>query len=1712
MQTKRKDRILKLLAAVLTVTVLLNQKELLAYASGKTGADMQQKECQEERETDSDSKETKIKEETVKTEKEIRTEPEAQKGIMSDEEESKVETDGVDNTENISDVQKDVKSTEPSVEENANIQEEETRVIEVSDLASFSNAVSLVTSEDDLTPAYEFTKDSAAAVIGGEEEQLSTPAAESGDSYVVPKEVFAEDDAVSSDKITDGDGMVSLDTVAEVSDYEVEQQGDTAALVNPFQNKHLIVKSEEGFDPQGAVNIIQGYDHLFVLTYRTEEETKAAYEYLQTIPYLTVEADSPYSANTQTADAEEAETVTADNHAKTAKLPESRDIVIAVLDSGYDIKGCGMERIVNGTDVTGKGDIQDENGHGTAMANIILENTHDCIKVMPVKVADADGRTSALKLYLGLRYAIENHADVINISMSAYKASNSEMMNAVIREAKAAGIHVVVSAGNAGDDVMNYSPANVEEAIVVSAVNVDDTLMAYSNRGDTIDYSAYGKVQTTGLNKETAEYGGTSVSAAIVSAVIGGWKAFDNDISYDEMISLLDRNAKDLGEEGKDSLYGKGLLSLDMLKAVEDENPKTEVPELLTCDWKNLSDEELNYLIAEADEFYQKRFLDRLTEDEKKELLARNVMFNNDHVSITYDKNGNETSRNVETLYQYLYSEEFNEYITQYYVYHANMTAKVLVNTKYEDTGKTTAFAAVKVYSPGIATQPADDETYKKGVKVSGTSGGEVDVKNIFLGNFKTFTDDNGNPNTIGQYEIKGLKFNKEKGCHVHMIKNDKGAYSYGGTWWGKKYTPPAGGWTGGFVTPSDLSGKSCSSESVTGGVMVGEWDFVAKDSDNKDTNQEYTLFYQKGSISTDKGEWKETKASCLREGSREKTDKMTCSKCGASYSKKETKKIPRLSHNYVTYYDVNNNIANGVRWEQCSYNCGGNDVNGEYWKRNYQYLQQVFYRYMDENGNYPEYSTASNDYYTPGAVVRGYKYTDDGSTNYQSAGIDNYICLRYAGQTYIDIPRKQYSVVFHGNGATGGSTPAMTNICCGKTFSLNANGFVRTGYDFIGWSASADGAVTYTDRKKITGSLSLTNGATVNLYAKWEPHVYTILLDNQGVDVDGGDDTVYEKYAVGYYQNKTASKDFPNNQIIIPEKWVNDDKVSGGKRKQQFLGYYTGKNGAGYQMVKGDGSLIPNINHAGSYKYFTSNATVYANWENMFAIQFSDNMTDADMEIIGKGASGLPAANPVICPETKWKAKGESITINYEASTVTNTSFTDIYRLKGWSLTPEISSDDEIILSDEKGTYTFTEDRDVILYAQWDTSFNVTYVGNEQSEGMDYLDPVQDVKDAYTFSPNDEEEVALLQNDTADYFVKTIEKPTVDVATGEMQDENGEVCTETVAYSFQGWSMFSEKSKQDEFPWAEYAVEDGKLKSDAIILTGEQVSGEEPGKGLTFGEPVDDYGSYNAAHDVSKKLIAGTKGKSADEYTMMDVVKSYAAQVTKMPFVNMYAIWDQYPQIAANDLYFPLTYAQDGTLTEEYLLNLAVATDEELKSDTNPEGRMKNGEDTQNQTAFTLLDYQTSEFVGAEGDIAMTITYRAEDSVGNVTTKMVTVHLVDTTAQEFDSGSVRFISEEYMDTLSENSIWRAGEYAAKLAQVLGNHKSGEEYTQPTLLQQAIGAQSVKKPGSGTWDHVEQVWEFTHEQVLEVQDYVENHDLAGSQGGFLSKFGSCRVL
>ncbi len=88
------------------------------------------------------------------------------------------------------------------------------------------------------------------------------------------------------------------------------------------------------------------------------------------------------------------------------------------------------------------------------------------------------------------------------------------------------------------------------------------------------------------------------------------------------------------------------------------------------------------------------------------------------------------------------------------------------------------------------------------------------------------------------------------------------------------------------------------------------------------------------------------------------------------------------------------------------------------------------------------------------------------------------------------------YTVKYNSNNGSG----SMSSV--GHTYdvekALSANVFTRTGYTFAGWSESTGGTATYTDKQSVK-NLTSTHGATVNLYAVWTAHTYTINYNSNG-------------------------------------------------------------------------------------------------------------------------------------------------------------------------------------------------------------------------------------------------------------------------------------------------------------------------------------------------------------------------------------------------------------------------------------------------------------------------------------------------------------------------------------------------------------------------------------------------------------------------------------
>ena len=93
------------------------------------------------------------------------------------------------------------------------------------------------------------------------------------------------------------------------------------------------------------------------------------------------------------------------------------------------------------------------------------------------------------------------------------------------------------------------------------------------------------------------------------------------------------------------------------------------------------------------------------------------------------------------------------------------------------------------------------------------------------------------------------------------------------------------------------------------------------------------------------------------------------------------------------------------------------------------------------------------------------------------------------------------YNVKFNANwpgGLTGTGTMADQTFKYDEEKPLTANGFILAGYSFAGWAKTAGGAIEFTGGQNAV-NLSDTQGAEVQLFAKWTINKHKVTFDTQG-------------------------------------------------------------------------------------------------------------------------------------------------------------------------------------------------------------------------------------------------------------------------------------------------------------------------------------------------------------------------------------------------------------------------------------------------------------------------------------------------------------------------------------------------------------------------------------------------------------------------------------
>lgn len=271
-------------------------------------------------------------------------------------------------------------------------------------------------------------------------------------------------------------------------------------------------------------------------------------------------------------------------------------VQVAVIDSGVDIRNPQLKPAVDvaaGTDVLGRdkenpeaptGPTADLVGHGTKVAGIIAARPDPRTgfvgiapeaTIIPIRQNDGEGNGMVTGLVKAIDHAVEQGADVINISQdSTGSLGPGSQLHAAVERALAEDIVVIASAGNDGADGRSRKtyPASYDGVLAVAASDRNNERAAFSQSGDFVGLAAPGVdiVSTVPGGGQCADTG-TSFAAPFVAGVAALLRAKHPRWKPHQVVAQL-QNTAERAISGRDRHVGWGVI--DPVRALtEDDKP-----------------------------------------------------------------------------------------------------------------------------------------------------------------------------------------------------------------------------------------------------------------------------------------------------------------------------------------------------------------------------------------------------------------------------------------------------------------------------------------------------------------------------------------------------------------------------------------------------------------------------------------------------------------------------------------------------------------------------------------------------------------------------------------------------------------------------------------------------------------------------------------------------------------------------------------------------------------------------------------------------------------------------------------------------------------------------------------------------------------------------------------------------------------------------------
>ncbi|MCC9195534.1 S8 family serine peptidase [Arthrobacter sp. zg-Y820] len=291
------------------------------------------------------------------------------------------------------------------------------------------------------------------------------------------------------------------------------------------------------------------------------------------------------------------------------KVSQGAGVKVAVIDTGIDPTHPDLAgAVTGGTDVSGAGDPAGSRGlgnnpsHGTLVATLLAGRGHapDVAPdpsptsrtketAKPPAPAKSEGiigvapkaELLAVSAWIGpdnpagipiedqipdaIRWAVDNGAQVINMSLGSSSTSWPESWDSAFLYAEQQDVVVVVAAGNRSVGMVQVgAPATIPGVLTVAGVDRNGEASRYSSsEGISIGVAAPAENLVGGLPGEAiryADWSGTSGAAPLVAGTAALIRSAYPDLSAADVINRIISTTREAGAPGQDTLYGYGIL------------------------------------------------------------------------------------------------------------------------------------------------------------------------------------------------------------------------------------------------------------------------------------------------------------------------------------------------------------------------------------------------------------------------------------------------------------------------------------------------------------------------------------------------------------------------------------------------------------------------------------------------------------------------------------------------------------------------------------------------------------------------------------------------------------------------------------------------------------------------------------------------------------------------------------------------------------------------------------------------------------------------------------------------------------------------------------------------------------------------------------------------------------------------------------------------